>query len=237
MLFRGGSLLVSNALATLVKFVAGDSSVIATFPFICTIVLIELLQDQAVGTLPQRYTPAIQTQLRGLSGQPVVATLLGEICSHVTAATVPNTRSGTVTRECQCVIAFILYLCYVVQLSFDPAMRGRLITRYEREGWSPAEAGGNGLDEGYDTKSFLHSGIHAPNLREVRKRGTYPKDSKPAEETLARDGGCDKVFDYKRRRTGNNASDVFYLIRMVLMRSFGLGRRIVYHLVPASFSV
>jgi hypothetical protein len=204
MLFRDSSPVVSEALSTIIKYVAAESSLIAMLPFIGSTVLRTLLQDRTSAHLPEHYTPEIKMQLSGLTGRPVFSKLLTEICSHVTDVG-SRGRNSSVLRDCDVVIAFLLYLCDNVQLAFESDVRARLMTRIADEGWSLAEGGGPGEagSGGYDTRSFLHSGIHSPNLPKVRERGDYPKDKKAADETSAHDGGCDKPFASSRKKTGN----------------------------------
>jgi hypothetical protein len=202
-LFRKGSKVVSKSLATLVKFVAGDSSIIATLPFIGSRVLRKLLQGRTAAELPEHYTPDIRIALSGLAGRPVIAKLLTEICSHVTLLPPASRgRNSSELHDCDTVLAFLLYLCDNVQLAFKPDVRARLMVRIAEGGWSPAEGDGPGSG-GYDTHSFLHSGIHSPCLNKLRERGHYPKDKKASDETSAHDGGCDKPFESTRRKTGN----------------------------------
>ena len=213
LLFREGSVVASVNLAIVVKYVAGSSSTIATLPFIGSTVLRALLQGRTAADLAERYTPATKKELCGLAGRPVFANLLGEICSHVAGlGPASRGRNSPVLRDCNTVLDFLLYLCDNVQLGFEADVRDRLINRIEEEGWSLAEGGGTGEAGEYDTHSFLHSGIHAPSLPKVRERGDYPKDKKSAEETSAREGGCDKPFESSRKKTGHLFLRLLYVI-------------------------
>jgi hypothetical protein len=213
MLFRENSVVASDALATLIKYIAGQSSIIATLPLIGSTVLRSLLHGRTAADLSEYYTPEIRKQLSGLAGRPVFAKLLGEICSHVAdLAPASRGRNSPVLRDCNTVITFLLYLCDNVQLAFEADVRARLMTQIAEEGWSLAQGGGTGEECGYDTRSFLHSGIHAPCLSKVHERGDYPKDKKAAEESSAREGGCDKPFESSRKKTGNPVLHLLHLL-------------------------
>jgi hypothetical protein len=242
LLFREGSVVASDNLATVIKYIAGSSSIIATLPFIGSTVLRKLLQGRTAADLAAHYTPAIRKDLCGLAGRPVFANLLGEICSHVAdLGPASRGRNSPVLRDCNTVLDFLLYLCDNVQLAFEPDVRARLITSIAEEGWSLAEGGGTGEAGEYDTHSFLHSGIHAPSLPKVRERGDYPKDKKSAEETSGREGGCDKPFESSRKKTGHPLLHLLYVIRVHyrhrterVLCSCALRRGAVYLRVQAS---
>lgn len=209
---------IIKPLAMLVKYVAADSSIIATLPLIGSTILRKLLDDchHSARQLPDKYTSTLKAELGGLAGQPVVSVLLQEICAHV--KTMPAQTQGAVTRgsvlnddpsilDCNAVLAFLRYLCDNVQFAFEPDMRQRLFERIDNEGWSLAEGNEVSADEddgGYDKHEFLHSGIHSPNLMKVRERGVYAKDAKAKDEKSSQEGGCDKQFNPSPKLTGSS---------------------------------
>lgn len=210
-LFRTKSSVLSESLATVVKFAAGQSSVIQTIPFKATVVLNELLGDNCTAvTLSARYSAVIRSQLSGLDGQPYVAILLQEICTKADACGRVS-RSHSVLRDCDVVLSFIRYLCDIVQLAFVPDARARLIALATEEmapGAPTAHQVPPGDDEDdtahrdYDFKEFYTHGVHAPWLRKLRERGKFPKDTKSDQERANREGGCDKSFEKKKNKTG-----------------------------------
>jgi hypothetical protein len=206
---------VTKTLATLVKFTAGDSSVIATLPLIGSTILLALLDKcSSARDLSQHFTPIVRQQMSGLAGQPVIASLLGEICSHISSlddSSVPARATRSVqepqlVQDCNTILVFLRYLCDNVQLAFEPAMRRRLLSRIAEEGWAPAEGS---MQVDYDQSEFLLSGVSCtnPGLGKHRERGTYSKDAKLSDESSTRDGGCDKPFGTGRNRTGEESSD------------------------------
>jgi hypothetical protein len=217
LLFRTKSTVVTKSLATLVKFVSGDSSVIATLPLIGSIVLRKLLDDcgHSALDLPKHFTSRVRMQLSGLAGQPVIASLLSEICSSISSLqdSVTHTRTRSLhelplVSDCNAVLAFLCYLCDNVQLGFEPEMRKRLFKRIDEEGWERGKGGvETGKDPVYDVNGWLKEGIHCPNLPKVRSRGRFGKDGKASEECCAREGGCDKPFAQGNARTGKHARD------------------------------
>lgn len=180
-------------------------------PLIGSTILLELLEKcPSARDLPQYFTPVVRKKLSGLAGQPVIASLLHEICGHVSTlddsiqpARTRSVQEPQLVRDCNTVLAFLRYLCDNVQLAFEPAMRQRLLKRIAEEGWSRAEGS---MDVEYDPSEFLESGVFctSPGLGKHRERGRFAKDTKTSDESSTKDGGCDKPFGTGRNRTGKH---------------------------------
>jgi hypothetical protein len=217
-LFRKGSTVLSEALATVVKFASGRSSLIQTVPFKATVLLNKLLGDNCAATsLRSRYSAAIRSQLSGLDGQPWLAILLDEICIKA-AGDGRASRSDPVLHDCEVVLSFVRYLCDIVQLAYRPEARANLVALAsdEMDGEAPDDDDEDEDEEGdanacsYDSTEFLRDGVHAPGLNKLRERGKFSKDAKADQERASREGGCDKSFEAKKNKTGTPQSDFFH---------------------------
>jgi hypothetical protein len=219
-LFRLKSPLVTEALATLVVNIAKDSSLQATFPF-TFLSEVQSVVSRGSSGLVQAYDSKMKLSISGIGGQPIVATLLDDICSQIQdeTAAAHTLRSSSVRNDSDVVLNFLDYCCSNVLLSYPPEMRERLVHRLATEGWctgavnhcgehrgSGEEGSGSESEEpsypDYDTDAFLRNGIHMPLLRKHRERGVFHKDAKSKEESASGDGGCDKAFDAKKNKTG-----------------------------------
>jgi hypothetical protein len=225
-LFRRESDVVTTSVRTLARYAFSDSSVQGTVPLTCVPTLDIILRGGARG-LCEAFTHDRRQLLRSTAGLPLLATVLDDISSKVRGVTEESraSRNCPVLRDCDAVLTFVKYLCDIVVMSYRPDIRARLLAQFETDGWRRAEVqepdpgpGSNvhsdepdpGLarpwhsDVAYDTELFHRCGIHMPCLRKHRERGVYAKDSASQSclESSCAEGGCDKEFSAKTKKTG-----------------------------------
>jgi hypothetical protein len=221
-LFRLESDVVTPSVRRVARYSVSDSSVQGTIPLTSIPTLDIILRDGARG-LCDAFTHDRRQLLRTTAGLPVLATLLDDIASKVRGVTEESraSRYCPVLRDCDAVLTYVKYLCDIVVMSYRQDIRARLLAEFEVEGWRRAEVqepdpglGSNvhsdvGSEEhepsvrAYDAELFHRCGIHMPCLRKHRERGVYAKDSasQSALESSCAEGGCDKEFSVKSKKT------------------------------------
>lgn len=181
-LFYRKSPVAGKDFGKLLHFLLGISSVQATIPPQCILLLQDLTQhDEPAASLAQTYTTVHKNFFQSYMGQPLLCGVLQNIISQIEGAS--RTERPSVVKQGNQLLSFLQYTCDCIKLSLPLSIRAEILSTSRpgnSEGVDGAEEAEPDNDPVYTAQEalrFLNAGEAFPPIREKREmpRTSYTK--------------------------------------------------------------